>query len=83
VRHAAWRFRRKRRQQVLIYDCLVAAAAAAALDEDDAVVTAASLGTRASARFWLGGSMPPLPPEAKFFFKYDYEMVHSEVYLNK
>jgi len=39
-----------------------------------------------SAGFWLGGRgvNVPLPPEAKFFSrKFDYEMVHSEVYLNK
>jgi len=33
-----------------------------------------------SAGFWLGGSMPPCRLRQR---KYDYEMVHSEVYLNK
>jgi len=39
-----------------------------------------------SAGFWLGGRgvNVPLPPEAIFFSrKFDYEMVQSEVYLNK
>jgi len=33
--------------------------------------------------FGYGVSIPPLPPEAKKILKFDYEMVHSEVYLNK
>jgi len=36
-----------------------------------------------SARFWLGGSMPPCRLRRRKFWKFDYEMVHSEVYLNK
>ena len=38
-----------------------------------------------SARFWLGGSMPYCRLRRRNFFssKFDYEMVHSEVYLNK
>jgi len=36
-----------------------------------------------SAEFWLGGVNALLPPEAKKIFKFDYKMVHSEVYLNK
>ena len=39
------------------------------------------LGT--SAGFWLGGSMPPYRPRRRKFRKFNYEMVHSEVYLNK
>ena len=35
---------------------------------------------RASAGFRLGGSMPPCRLRRR---KFDYEMVHSEVYLNK
>ena len=40
---------------------------------------------RASAGFWLGGSMPPCRLMLRKFRKFDYEMVHSEVglYLNK
>jgi len=33
-----------------------------------------------SAGFWLGESMPPCRPRRR---KFEYEMVHSEVYLNK
>jgi len=36
-----------------------------------------------SAGFWLGGSMPPCHLGWRKFRKFDYEMVHSEVYLNK
>ena len=36
--------------------------------------------TGTSAGFWLGGSMPPCCLRRR---KFDYEMVHSEVYLNK
>ena len=36
-----------------------------------------------SAGFWLGGSMPPCRLRRRKFRKFDYEMVHSEVYLNK
>ena len=36
--------------------------------------------TGTSAGFWLGGSMPPCRLRRR---KFDYEMVHSEVYLNK
>jgi len=52
-------------------------------DEDaDAVVqTATYAGT--SAGFWLRGSMPPCRLRWITFWKFDYEMVHSEVYLNK
>jgi len=39
--------------------------------------------TRMSAGFWLGRSMPPCRLRRKKFKKFDYEMVHSEVYLNK
>ena len=39
--------------------------------------------SRASAGFWLGGPMPPLHLRRIKFWKFDYEMVHSEVYLNK
>ena len=42
-----------------------------------------SLHPRASAVFWLGGVNAPLPPERRKFWKFDYEMVYSEVYLNK
>jgi len=34
-------------------------------------------------RILVRGVNAPLPPEAKKIFKLDYEMVHSEVYLNK
>ena len=44
-------------------------------------VTANHTGT--SAGFWLGGSMPPWRLRRRKFRKFDYEMVHSEVYLNK
>ena len=33
--------------------------------------------------FWLGGSMPACRRRRRKFRKFDYEMVHSEVYLNK
>ena len=36
-----------------------------------------------SAGFWLGGTMPPCCLRRRKFWKFDYEMVHSEVYLNK
>ena len=36
----------------------------------------------ASAGFWLGGSMPPCRLRRRKFWKFVYEMVHSEVYLN-
>jgi len=36
-----------------------------------------------SAGFWLGGSMPPCRLRRRKFWKFDYDMVHSEVYLNK
>ena len=36
-----------------------------------------------SAGFWLGGSMPPCRLKRRKFWKFDYEMVHSEEYLNK
>jgi len=36
-----------------------------------------------SAGFRLGGSMPPCRLRRRKFWKSDYEMVHSEVYLNK
>jgi len=36
-----------------------------------------------SAVFWLGGSMPPCRLRRRKFRKFDYDMVHSEVYLNK
>jgi len=36
-----------------------------------------------SAGFWLGGSMPPCRLRRRKFWKFDYEMVHFEVYLNK
>ena len=39
--------------------------------------------TRASAGFWLGGSMPPCRLRRRKFWKFDYEVMHSEVYLNK
>ena len=39
--------------------------------------------TGTSAGFWLGGSMPPCRLRQRKFWKFDYEMVHSEVYLNK
>ena len=39
--------------------------------------------TRASARFWLGGSVPPCRLRRRNFWKFGYEMMHSEVYLNK
>ena len=38
---------------------------------------------RASAGFWLGGSLPPCRLRRRNVWKFDYEMVHSEVYLNK
>ena len=36
-----------------------------------------------SAGFWLGGSIPPCRLRQRNLGKFDYEMVHSEVYLNK
>ena len=36
-----------------------------------------------SAGFWLRGSMPPCRLSRRKFRKLDYEMVRSEVYLNK
>ena len=36
-----------------------------------------------SAGFWLWGSMPPCRLRRRKFWKFDYEMVHSEVYLTK
>ena len=41
------------------------------------------LGAGTSAGFWLGGQCPLIAAWGEFFFKFDYEMVHSEVYLNK
>ena len=38
---------------------------------------------RTSAGFWLGESMPPCRLRRRKSWKFDYEMVHSEVYLNK
>ena len=38
------------------------------------------LTARASAAFWLGGSVPPCRLRRR---KFGYEMVHSKVYLNK
>ena len=39
--------------------------------------------TRGSAGFLLGGLMPLCRLRRRTFWKFDYEMVHSEVYLNK
>ena len=39
--------------------------------------------TGTSAGFWLGGSMPPCRLKRKKFRTFDYEMAHSEIYLNK
>jgi len=39
--------------------------------------------TRTSSGFWLGGSKPRCRLRRRKFRKFDYEMVHSEVYLNK
>ena len=36
-----------------------------------------------SAGFWLGGAVPPCRLRQSKFGKFDYEMVHFEVYLNK
>jgi len=33
--------------------------------------------------FWLGGSVSPCCPRRRKLWKFDYEIVHSEVYLNK
>ena len=38
--------------------------------------------TGTSAGFWLGGSMPPCRLRRRKLWKFDYEMVHSGVYLN-
>ena len=38
---------------------------------------------RVSTGFWLGGSMPPCRLRRRQFWKFYYEMVHSEVYMNK
>ena len=38
---------------------------------------------RVSAGFWLGRSMPPCRLKRRKFWKSDYKMVQSEVYLNK
>ena len=38
--------------------------------------------SRMSAGFWLGGSMPPCRLRQRKFWKFDYEMVHSEVLKN-
>jgi len=37
---------------------------------------------RTSEGFWLGGSMPPCRLKRKISWKFDYEMVHSEVLKN-
>ena len=47
------------------------------------LVTVTRLRSGTSAGFWLGGSMPPCRVSERKFLKFDYEMVHSEVYLNK
>ena len=39
--------------------------------------------TGTSAGFWLGGECPPCHLRRRKFWKFDYELVHSEVYLNK
>ena len=39
--------------------------------------------SRNVCRILVRGVNAPLPPEGKFFFKFYYEMVHSDVYLNK
>ena len=39
--------------------------------------------TRSVRRILVRGVNAHLPPEAKKFRKFDYEMVHSEVYLSK
>ena len=39
--------------------------------------------SRASAGFWLGGQCPLAAWGEIFFEKFDYEMMHSEVYLKK
>ena len=39
--------------------------------------------TGTSAGFWLGGQCPPCHLRRRKFWKFDYELVHSEVYLNK
>jgi len=41
------------------------------------------LHTRASAGFWLGGSMPPCRVRRRKIWKFGYKMVHSWAYLNK
>ena len=45
--------------------------------------TPTCIGAGGSAGFWLGGSMPLCRLRRRKFRKFDYEMVHSEVYLNK
>ena len=42
-----------------------------------------TLEARASAGFWLGRSMPPCRLRWRKFWKFDYKMVHSDVYLNE
>jgi len=39
--------------------------------------------SRTSAGFWLGKSVPLCHLRRRKFWKFDYEMVHFEVYLNK
>ena len=39
--------------------------------------------TVASAGFWLAGQCPPGRMRRRKFRKFDYEMMHSEVYLTK
>ena len=41
-----------------------------------------SCANRNVRRILVRGVNAPLPPEAKIFGKFDYEMAHSEVYLN-
>ena len=46
-------------------------------------VTAYRFQQGTSAGFWLGESMPHCRLRRRNVWKFDYEMVHSEVYLNK
>jgi len=56
----------------------------AASTVDDQLFCCVACDTRNVRRILIRGVNAPLPPEAKFFFgKFDYEMVHSEVYLDK
>jgi len=50
---------------------------------DDQLFCCVACDTRNVRRILVRGSMPPCRLKRIFFGKFDYEMVHSEVYLDK